>query len=384
MNITPPATSFDTKPKNSASKLNGTDIQREPPVEYLGYTEPQGTKYVYSSFEFWTSGFFPGCLYALYQRQRKYPAYFPEAADGKPQIHPLKLQCACKWWTSNLHSQASRKDTHDLGFMIQPWAQICWGIDRDPGCLSSLVTAAHMLGGRWDTCRTKRYSFDNPKKDFLVIIDNMCNLDLLYYVTEMTSEPKLANIATTHALTTLASHIRPDFSTYHVVNFDQNSSCPGVIKERLTSRGYSDNSCWSRGQAWAILGYTQCYRRTKYYLFLETAQHLAEYFISHLSADRVPDTSAALIAAYGMLLRHEARPGDSTLINYMREALISDKVGEKDVQVDMGSGAGAIILNATINNFEFAPRRCADHGLVYADYFFLLIGNKLIEMGVFG
>lgn len=102
----------------------------------------------------------------------------------------LRLQYACRWWSSNLHQQASLRGTHDLGFLIQPWAQRGWELDGDRRCYESLVTAAYGLADRfdpevacirsWDTCFTKRYSFADPNKDFLVIIDNMMSESFVF------------------------------------------------------------------------------------------------------------------------------------------------------------------------------------------------------------
>lgn len=79
--------------------------------------------------------------------------------------------------------------------------------------------------------------------------------------------------------------IRPDNSTFHVVNFDQSS---GKIKARMTNQGYSDDSCWSRGQAWGILGFAKAYHWTRREEFRDAADRLAEYFMNHLPADGVP------------------------------------------------------------------------------------------------
>lgn len=202
----------------------------------------------------------------------------------------------------------------------------------------------------------------------------------------------------------MKSHIREDKSTCHVVNFDP---CTGDIKQSMTNQGYSDESCWARGQAWGLTGYAQCYRRTRDGRFLQTAIDLANYFLSRLPEDGVPywdfdapipgprDTSAAMIAAYGLLLLHESIAHDK---KYLAAALrLTESVcqswlspeasftasghGHETPKVDTG-GHDTILLGATINNYEFAPRRWADHGLVYADYYFLLVGNKLLEMGL--
>ncbi|KAH7134945.1 glucuronyl hydrolase [Dendryphion nanum] len=381
--------------------------QESPPTEYPEYTQPQGVSYITSPHTFWTSGFFPGSLYLLRARLQHHPSHFPSLSP-----HPLKLQHAARWWTANLHSQASRTDTHDLGFMIKPWAQLGWELDRDVQCFDTLVTAAHALASRfdervgcvrsWDTCFTKRYAFGDPAEDFLVIIDNMMNLDLLYYVADLTHNPRLATIATNHAFTTMKAHIRDDNSTCHVVNFEQSD---GSIKERITNQGLSDESCWSRGQAWGITGFAQAYRWTKERQFLDAACRLADYFLERLSDDGVPywdfdapipgprDSSAGLIAAYGMLLLHQAESGEGRYLDAalrIVEATIKMslapearfvKTSRGDEAVDLG-GLETIVGNATINNYEFAPRRWADHGLIYADYYFLLVGNELLKMGV--
>lgn len=229
------------------------------------------------------------------------------------------------------------------------------------------------------------------------------DLDLLFYVSRLVNNPRLAQIASTHAHTTMRSHIRPDNSTYHVINFEPKTK---QIKQRLTNQGYSVDSCWARGQAWGITGFAQTYGWNRDSRFLEKSRALADYFMEHLPEDSVPywdfdapkpgprDTSAALIAAYGMLLlyRYGGTDSDKHLRNALRliDGVVSMSLAPKaELQtsqdgsevVDFG-GPETIVLNATINNYEFAPRRWADHGLIYADYYFLLLGNILLEMGL--
>jgi hypothetical protein len=396
--------------------------------------------YLCSSYEFWTSGFFPGSLFLLLERHRKYTRIAPDTCSTLiSQPHELQLSFACQWWSMILHQNAHRKDTHDLGFMIQPWARLAWDLHHDQRAYSSLVTAAYSLANRfddtvgcirsWDVCKTKRYTFTNPGQDFLVIIDNMlskspisnrsknsvltyhADLDLLFWVASQERDPSLAAKATRHARTTQSTHIRGDKSTFHVVNFDQNN---GSIKHRFTNQGYSDSSCWSRGQAWGILGFAQTYLWTRDPSFLTTACELADYFMAHLPADGVPywdfdapikswaprDTSAACITCYGLLLIHEAMAHNSPYLNaalYLLECLIEKSLAppahfktynsnpnstESTLHVEMGTGEETILRNATINFYEYAPKRYADHGLVYADYYFLLVGNKLLQMGI--
>jgi hypothetical protein len=253
--------------------------------------------------------------------------------------------------------------------------------------------------------------------------DNMLNLDLLFWAAAELRSPQLRDIATAHAHTTRLHHIRPDSSTIHVVNFDQHT---GAVKAKLTNQGYSDASCWSRGQAWAITGFAQTYLWTRDPIFLTTARNCADYFLAHLPESGIPpwdftcprdertptDTSAAVIACHGMLLLHEAATARSEPSIYLDGALRilaavceqclspkasfhtsqvtipSAELGESteagELEVDMGDGLETVLAGATINNYEFAPRRWAMHGLVYADYYFLLCGNKLLDMGIGG
>ncbi|KAI0117506.1 glycoside hydrolase family 88 protein [Daldinia grandis] len=404
-----------------------------PPTLFPEYTKPGGVGYVYRELEFWTSGFFPGCLYLLLERQRKYAHEVRHMGQSstKYELHELQLQFACKWWTASLYRNAKLTTTHDLGFMIAPWARAAWELENDVKGFDTVITAAESLMTRyspvvgcvrsWDTCITKRYSFQDPDKDFLVIVDNLMNLDMLFWAAAKLQDDSMYAAALSHAKISQHCHIRADSSTAHVVVFDPGN---GAIKSVLTNQGYADDSCWSRGQAWAITGFAQTYRWTKDYTFLETSKACADYFVEHLPVTAIPpwdfqaprgepqptDTSAAMIASYGMLLIHEIETAAGRSSAYLQHALriieavcashvnrpakfglkedfvetpeLGSLSHQKMMAVDMGKGAETILNGATINNYEFAPRRWANHGLVYADYFFLLVGNKLLEMGL--
>ncbi|KAJ5708152.1 hypothetical protein N7488_007953 [Penicillium malachiteum] len=412
-----------------------------PPILYPEYTD-DGT-YVYRKLDFWTSGFFPGSMYLLLERFIHYPQSIHSLqTSASPRPHYLQLKHLCSWWTVNLHSNALKRDTHDLGFMIAPWAIKAWELQRDVAAYSSLVMAAHSLASRfntttqclrsWDVCITSRYSFTDPSQDFLVIIDNMLNLDLLFWVARETSNMDLYGIALAHARTTQKHHIREDHSTFHVVNLEADT---GSVKGKFTNQGYSDSSCWARGQAWGILGFMQTFEWTGEASFLTTAQELADYFIAHLPVDGVPywdftapvtessprDTSAAMVAACGMLLLYKALKGSAAGEFYLGEALklvgctvakflnpptarfqtilsasevsvypsgcIDDQDGDRFDTLTVVDDSSSTVLDtildgATINNYEFAPRRWSNHGLVYADYYFLLFGNMLLDLGL--
>jgi len=147
-----------------------------------------------------------------------------------------------------------------------------------------------------------------------VIIDNLMNLELLFRATALTGDSSFYRTALTHANTDLKYRWRPDNSSYHVLDFDP---ATGRLLRKMTHQGYSDNSCWARGQAWGIYGYTVLYRETKDRRFLQQAKKAADYFLARTDkiADHIPwwdfqapdipnaprDASAAAIAASGML-----------------------------------------------------------------------------------
>jgi hypothetical protein len=249
------------------------------------------------------------------------------------------------------------------------------------------------------------------------------NLDILFWAAAELRDPKLRDIATARAHTTRLRHVRPDSSTIHVVNFDQST---GLAKAKLTNQGHSSSSCWSRGQAWTITGFVQAYLWTRDMEFLTTAANCADYFLAHLLESGIllwdfdcpryestpTDTSAAVIACYGMLLLHEAVTARGQASPYLDGALyILTAVCERclsapasfhtpevevpsaeaedgllreagELQIDMGDGPETVLVGATINNYEFAPRRWAMHGLVYADYYFLLVGISSWRWGL--
>ena len=155
---------------------------------------------MYRDLRFWTSGFFPGSLHLLLERRRKFELGHQLLGYRSRDVdfpHTLQLEYAylqskkclkltgyvrfaCKWWTENLHQNASLTGTHDLGFMLCPWARLQWELNRDQRSFDTLMTGAEMLASRyseevgcirsWDTCQTKSYSFLDPETDFLVII----------------------------------------------------------------------------------------------------------------------------------------------------------------------------------------------------------------------
>lgn len=457
--------------------LQTTSTFAGPSKTPLGFPEtvpqmgPNYGRYEYREPDFWTCGFFPGELWALRERLIKYPQHinidsgFQSAITRRQLLERLAADCAV--WAEPLHAMADRKDTHDLGFIIMPALQREWELTSSPRSLDTIIRAARSLSTRyvesaavirsWDLLLKKEITVTDTENNVLVIIDSLCNLDLLFYASAHggATQKHLADIATKHARALIRTHLRPEaatilakngyggqlYSTCHVANVNPKS---GEVKWRWTAQGYTNESTWSRGQAWAVLGYAQTYNWTKDTLFLEVACGVAEYFLHRLEsapacvdvsvveeatgtarligrhvplwdfdapsddpADLPPrDTSAGVIAANGMLLLSQALSarGDDALSRRFLEAsirIVQDTLdlslaeetarlsgkpdGAGSLQVEdcvPGKTFDGVLKHGTANNNEHARRRLADHGLVYGDYYLVEYGNRLMQMGL--
>lgn len=234
-------------------------------------------KLVTTSMYDWTPGFFPGSLWYSYE-------YTKDAA----------LKTAAQQWTETLEPLKTFTQHHDLGFMMYCSYGNAYRLTGNEAYKNILVQSAKSLSTRFDPvvgCIKSWNAFKswhgNKTYNFPVIIDNMMNLELLFFASEVTGDTSFRHIAVTHAENTMKYQVRKDYSSYHVVCYDTNT---GKVAGRETAQGYADNSTWSRGQAWAIYGFTMVYRETKDPRFLKTAEGLADFFIHHknLPADKIP------------------------------------------------------------------------------------------------
>lgn len=223
----------------------------------------------------WISGFYPGTLLYLYQ-------FSNESSLKKEADQKLKLLKPLQFVTN----------THDLGFMMYCSYGNAYRLDSEESEKEILVQSAKSLSTRFNPKVGCIQSWNNIKSldgkrilSYPVIIDNMMNLELLFFASKVTGDPSFKDIAISHAAATMKNHLRPDYSSYHVVDYDAQT---GEVKSRGTMQGFSDNSTWSRGQAWGVYGFTMAYRETKDKRFLETAQKMADYFIAHLPKDKIP------------------------------------------------------------------------------------------------
>lgn len=167
------------------------DFERKAPLASYPHTVPQDGNYAgrYEEREadFWTCGFFPGCIYSLLERAIKYPQVMDLPEHTRPQIQEQLLKLGRHYGVA-INQMSSRTDTHDMGFIVQPALQKDWELTGNKESLQSIINAAYALASRyddrvkairsWDVAINDRYSITDMNSNFLVIIDSMCSKSL--------------------------------------------------------------------------------------------------------------------------------------------------------------------------------------------------------------
>lgn len=328
----------------------------------------------------WVSGFFAGTLWYMY-----------ELTGEEKWAEHAKCHTEC------LDSIQYLKWHHDVGFMIydsyghglrlkgyEPYKQVI------VNTAASLATRFREVPGviqSWDADRgwQAERGWQCP-----VIIDNMMNLELLFKATELSGDSTYYNIAVRHADRTMQEHFRADYSCYHVVDYDLTT---GEVRRRCTAQGCADESVWARGQAWAIYGYTTCYRITGEGKYLDHALKVCDFFFgdSRLPEDKIPywdfdapgipdaprDASTAAIIASALY----------EIYTYTQEsqhkALADELVATLSTEAYRAKPCtnGGFILMHSVGSLPHGSN--IDQPLNYADYYFLeaLIRKGRVEQG---
>jgi unsaturated chondroitin disaccharide hydrolase len=307
----------------------------------------------------WTSGFFPGCLWFMFEST---------GADS--------FRTSAELWTQEMEDEQNDTGSHDVGFkMLGSFGQ-GFRLTGNAAYPAVLLQGAQSLATRYNSVVGCIRSWNN--RNFPVIIDNMMNLELLFWGAANGGDPTWYDMAVSHATRTMQDHVRADGSTYQIVDYDPST---GTIIAKEAHQGYDVESTWARGQAWALYGFTMAYRETGNVAFLQTAQQTANYFIANLPADHVPywdfdapnipneerDTSAASIAASG-LLELSTLTADSLQGSY-RNAAIDILVSlSSSSYLATGSNSSGVLLHAVGNRPNGTE---VDVSLIYADYYYL-------------
>ncbi|AKD05729.1 glucuronyl hydrolase [Pontibacter korlensis] len=317
-----------------------------------------------SGSEWWTSGFYPGTLLYLYEETGD-QALYDEA------IRVLGL----------LEKEQHNTSTHDLGFMMYDSFGNVHRIKPSPAYKQVLLNSAKSLATRFNPKVGAIRSWDSAPEDFIVIIDNMMNLDLLFWATKETGDSTYYDIAVTHANTTMQHHFRPDNSSYHVINYNP---ATGEVQEKKTAQGAADESAWARGQAWGLYGFVDAYRETKDENYLQQAQRIADFTLHHpnLPQDKVPywdfnapgipdalrDASAAAITA-SALLELNLYVGETKKKEYLQAAESILRSLSSETYMAAPGTNGGFILKHGVGHKPAGTE--VDVPLTYADYYYV-------------
>jgi len=300
----------------------------------------------------WTCGFFSGCLWRMYE-----------------QTGDEEWREDAQRWTDDLESQKLNASNHDVGFRIMSSFGNGYRLTGRDDYKDVVLTAAETLASRYDDDVGCIRSWNAG--NYLVIIDNMMNLELLFWASKNGGSQRLYDIAVSHAEKTIEHHVRPDGSTYHVVDFNND----GTVRRKYTHQGYNNESTWSRGQAWGLYGFTMTYRETGDSQFLNAAIGLADYFVDNLPEDFVPysdfeapgipnvskDSSAAAIACSGLLELDryvDNRKYRIAALNILTSLTSSNYLSE-------GTKYSSILRRGCERYGD------VEKGLIYGDYYFL-------------
>ena len=333
----------------------------------------------YCDYADWRSGFFPGSVWYLYE------------LSGDTTL----LSLADKY-TSAIEEAKKLTWHHDVGFMINCSFGNGWRTTKVPRYKEVMIEAARSLATRfrekpgiiqsWDVTRgwQSERGWECP-----VIIDNMMNLELLFEATKLSGDSTFYHIAVNHADRTLKEHFRTNGSCYHVIDY---SLADGMVRHRQTAQGYADESTWSRGQAWAIYGYTVVYRETKDPKYLDFVQKVADVYLERLPEDKVPywdfsapgipdvprDASAAAVVASALLELSAYLPNGKG--KHYKDAAIEMLTSLSSDNYQSGKSNPAFLLHST---GHWPAHSEIDASIIYADYYYIeaLLRLKRLQKG---
>ena len=306
----------------------------------------------------WTNGFWPGEMWEMYRLTGE-EAYRAEAERAEAMLDSAFREF------DHLH--------HDVGFMWLLSSGANFRMTGNDVSRKRTLLAAHLLSGRFNPLGFIRaWNGDNVG---WAIIDCMMNLNLLYWASDLTGDPRFRKVAMTHANTAMQYFIRENGSSNHIVVFDPDTM---EVKDIPAGQGYASGSSWSRGQSWALYGFTLSYLHTKKQEYLDTAKKAARYFISQVQDDWIPrcdfcqpkeddlkDACAGAIAACGLLELSKLCQDGEARIFFDAGMNILQALNSRSA--DWSADYPAILTHCT------ASYHGNDHNIAmnYADFFFI-------------
>lgn len=325
-----------------------------------------------ASKEEWTSGFWPGVLWYDYEYSKD------ENIRAEAEKYTASLE----------HLSRIPAFDHDLGFLIFCSYGNAYRLTGNAEYKEIILRTADTLATLFNPKVGTLLSWPRAVKDrnwpHNTIIDNMMNLELLFWAAKNGGNKSLYQLAVSHAEKTMKFHFKPDYSCYHVAVYD---TITGEFIKGVTHQGYSDVSMWARGQAWAIYGFTVCYRETKDKKYLDFAQKLAETYLSRLPTDKIPywDFDAPIVPD---------SPRDASAAAITASALIDLSDFSKGAKKQKYISAAKEMLDNLYENYSSKNTNPSfllhstghkpagseiDASIIYADYYFIEAYKKLWE-----
>lgn len=317
----------------------------------------------------WTSGFYPGSL------------WYACELTGNDTLKTWAVQ-----YTNLLNPVRYYTGTHDLGFMVNCSYGNAERLAPNDTIAAVMKETAGNLSGRFNGSISAIRSWDFGTWNFPVIIDNMMNLDLLFNVSKATGNNAYKDIAVKHAMTTMHNHFRTDYTCWHVVSYNND----GTVEKKQTFQGKNNESAWARGQAWAVYGYTACYRETKDTTFLNFAVKVADMIMDRVKTDdAIPywdydapvtnetprDASAASVTASALIELGTMASNGKKYLDYAEKILRS--LSSDAYLAKVGENQGFILMHSTgslPNGSEI------DTPLNYADYYYLEALKRFMDL----
>jgi unsaturated chondroitin disaccharide hydrolase len=314
----------------------------------------------------WTVGFFPGILWYNYENtQSSTDADIARYYTGL--LEPLTKLPAYD---------------HDLGFQLFCSYGNAYRLTDDEACKQLILNAADTLATLFNPKAGTMLSW--PRNVGLygghnAIIDNIINLEMLFWASKNGGSKALYDIAVKHAETTMENGFRADGDCYHVAVYD---TLDGHFIKGVTHQGYADSSLWARGQAWAIYGYTMIYRETRDKKFLRFAEKVTDLYLSRLpeneyvpywdfDAPDIPDephdASAAAIIASALLELSQLEDNETKAEKY-KTAAINMLVELSSDKYQSGTVKPSFLLHST---GHYPNGSEIDASIIYADYYYI-------------
>lgn len=334
-------------------------------VDYIPYSTENG-QWKPIHIHWWTNGFWPATMWQMYLATKD-ELYRDEAIRAEKML--------------DVNLEDFEGLSHDVGFMWLIQSGVRYALEGNKDSYARTMKAAQHLACRYNPNGFIR-AWNGEGRQGWAIVDCMMNLPLLYWASEVTGDPRFRLIAMKHADTAMDVFIRPDGSCNHIIIFDAET---GEVLDNPGGQGYESGSSWSRGQAWALYGFTLSYLHTGKQAYLDAAKRVANYFISQITDDYIPrcdfrqpaepvlkDDTAGTVAAAGLLVLAQQLPELEAVTYYDVAVKMLRAMEKEDINWELNDPA---LLQRCTSAYHDIPGRHMT--MNYADYYFVEAINML-------